>query len=307
MVTGGYGFIGASLVESLLRDDHIVCVVDKSDPSNRIKQLLTHNRLHTHQNNILDTEKMCHIFSDFQPEVVFHLAAIHYIPYCEKYPDETYLVNVKGTKSILKASASCKNVKRFVFASSGAVYGDTDKELDEDSSDVSINDVYSHSKILCENLVESYSVRHLFESCIVRIFNTIGPHDSNRHVIPEIVGQLRKGNKTIELGNVNSIRTYVHVCDVADAMKKILHYRQRSSCEVFNIASKESYSVKEIIELFSQLISVDLNISIDPFKMRKQDKKVQKASISKVESKLKWTPKYTVQGALIDILQDILW
>ena len=145
LVTGGAGFIGSHLVDLLLADGQRVAVLDNFSYGKRAYLPINHSNLTVFTGDLLDTAFVRSVFEAFRPEIVYHLAAIHHIPTCERQPAIALRTNVEGSE-ILFDHARAFNVTTVVFASSGAVYEILDGQLQEDSSAAVPHDIYSISK-----------------------------------------------------------------------------------------------------------------------------------------------------------------
>src|SRR5690606_36433472 len=149
---------------------------------------------------------------DFTPDAIIHLAAVHYIPECEQSPDLAVRTNVTGTvNTLLAAPPGC----RFVYASSGAVYRPDPHPHSEAAAAVAPTDIYGFTKLHGEQYVRYLAHRREFAAVIVRLFNVVGPGETNPHLLPEILAQLKAGRSTVRLGNLSPRRDYIHVEDAA--------------------------------------------------------------------------------------------
>lgn len=203
----------------------------------------------------------------FDPEVVYHLAALHFVPWCREHPEETLRTNVDGTWAMLRACGP--SLRTFVLASSAAVYGFAATPRKETSS-VQPVDVYGRSKVLAERelmdeAVERPSVRFV----AARLFNVIGQGDATAHVLPEIVAGARKG-KTLSLGNIDTRRDYVHADDVAEALV-FLTQHARTGHSIWNVGTGVGTSVHELIGEVGKVVGETPAFSVDETKVRADD------------------------------------
>ena len=135
-----------------------------------------------------------------QPDVLVHLAAIHYIPECEAKPSRAIRMNIEGTQNVL--SACVDSVSRVVFASTGAIYDPSVADPLTEVSAIKTGDVYGITKLACEELVSYHAKKKRGNVVIARLFNAVGTRETNPHLIPEIAVQLANGSREIELGNL---------------------------------------------------------------------------------------------------------
>ena len=296
IVTGGLGFIGNELVRQLKAAGRKVAIIDNE---NRVApQLEDISDVPHYKIDITDVDLINETMVLLKPARIFHLAAIHYIPECNAQPERTLRINVEGTLSVLNAAVKV-GCKHFILASTGAVYHDTPEPLKEDAPIAPV-DVYGWSKWFAEELCrwQDTSIR----VTICRLFNNIGLRETNAHIVPEIINQLRSGNRILELGNITPIRDYISTRDTATAMIKLAQSEHRGT-EVYNIATGEGASVKELIAYLSNILKQEIQIKTDPQRFRKADKEVQLADISKLKAKLNWEPKYSLQAVLIELMR----
>lgn len=203
IVTGGAGFIGSHLVDLLLADSHQVLVLDNFSYGKKQFLPVEHNLLSVAEGDITDKEFVSEQIKGFEPEIIFHLAALHHIPTCENKPDEALKINIEGTQHVLNAAATCAALKKIVFASSGAVYDIVDTPLLENQTPTIPYDIYSVSKLSGEYLLRLWANKFGKQALVARIFNTIGGRETNAHLVPEIVEQLLGGKSAIELEILN--------------------------------------------------------------------------------------------------------
>jgi len=211
LVTGGAGFIGSHLSKYLINEGTEVLVVDN---------LFVGREEFVPDSAVFKRVDICsgeikNVIREFDSDIVIHLAAIHYIPYCNAYPEETFEVNVMGTRNLLEAVDSYTD---FLFASSAAVYPPLDKPLTEDL--YGPIDIYGKTKLIGEDVVRLMCKKAI----IARIFNVYGPNDLNPHLIPEIIRQVKDGKRKVRLGNLTPRRDYIHVDDVCRAIIALLKH-----------------------------------------------------------------------------------
>lgn len=187
LVTAGAGFIASHLVDVLLTREDPVCVIDNLSYGRR--QFLPGERAKFRfvEGDILDLDLVLQVLSDVRPTLVYHLAAIAHIPTCESRPLLALRVNVEGTQSVLTAVSITSGVQRIVFASSGAVYDILDGPLTEDSAVVPY-DIYGASKVAGEHLVRINAKRTGVRGIVARLFNAVGPRETNPHLVPDVLG-----------------------------------------------------------------------------------------------------------------------
>ncbi len=299
LVTGGRGFIGNELVRQLKGEGKAVAVLD--DGSRVAPQIEDLQTVPLYQVDIVDHRQVMSLLQELKPRVVFHLAAIHFIPECNASPERTLRVNVEATLGLLRACSS-SGVEHMMFASSGAVYADSAEPLSE-SSPVRPVDIYGWTKLQAEQLCRWHAETEGLRVTACRVFNNYGPRETNAHIIPEIITQLRKGN-TLHLGNVTPRRDYVHTSDTARAFRLLADQDLGpETFRVVNVASGQDASVEELIQIISQRLDREIAIVRDPSRFRKADKEVQVADISLLKSLTGWSRPVEFHDGLRDLLE----
>lgn len=297
IITGGLGFIGNELARQLIAEGKEITILDNRNRiATRIEDL---SGIRVVETDIANKDKVADLFREIKPSTVYHLAAIHYIPECNENPGRTLKVNVEGTQSILDAAAEV-GVEKLVFASSGAVYADSPDLLTE-SSPIAPVDIYGWSKLFGENLCQLNYQMNGIPTVICRLFNNFGPRETNPHIIPEICNQLRSGNR-LKLGNITTIRDYIHTSDCAKALIKLAD-NSDINWDVVNIATGTGFTVKEMIELIGDITGQNINIEMDTSRLRKVDKQAQVASIDHLKKLTGWEPEVDVKEGLLDLLK----
>lgn len=299
MVTGGNGYVGRSLCKALLLE-HEVCIVDslRNARSRFTATEMTAMRWETA--DIRQLKPLQTIVADFAPEAIVHLAAIHFIPECENDPELAVSTNVLGTANV---ATVCPSGCRLVFASTGAVYRPETTLHREDTSPVEPADVYGWSKLQGEQYVRYFARQRKFPACIIRLFNVIGPGETNPHVLPEIVAQLKAGRNVLNLGNLEAKRDYIHVADVARGFARAACTGQLESGStlIVNLGSQEPYSVAELLDLLREVSSRDFRVEVDPARMRASDRPYLSADIAKIGRLFQWRPQLSIREALTDL------
>ena len=284
LVTGGAGFIGCAIIEKLQKQGHEIFVIDNLSFGK--KEFIDINDDHFFNADILDRKEMDRIFNKIQPETVIHLAAVHFIPYCNQYPYEASNININGTINILE---NCRNhkVKKVFFASTAAVYPIYDEAVSE-KHEVAPLDIYGISKLTGEHLCNEFHLMTGTPTIICRFFNAFGPNETNPHLIPEIQQQVNDGLRTIKLGNLTPKRDFIHTSDMANAVHVLLN-TIKSGIDTFNLGRGIEYSVTDIVASFSREIGEEITIEVEPSRVRKVERMHLLADVSKLKS-LGWMP-----------------
>lgn len=296
MVTGGAGFVGKELVRAL-RDRCDLLVADllrygtpdwlAGEPEGFAFQRI----------DIRDAAATRELIEEFSPDVIVHLAAIHYIPECDNDPANAVATNVAGTVNLL---AACPAGTRFVFASSGAVYQPDEAAHREYESVVAPVDVYGFTKQHGEDYVRMMAANRGLSGVIVRLFNVIGPGETNPHLLPAIVAQLRDNPDAVSLGNTWPKRDYIDVLDAAGgfAAAALGTSPAPGECEVVNLGSGQQYSVNEIVERMKSVLGLEFEVRRDESRMRSVDRAFLGADITRITKVFDWSPVHGLDETL---------
>lgn len=296
LVTGGAGFIGSWVLEELLSRYPTGTIVTIDNFFNGRREHIPRDpRITLVEADLRESGAVESIFKTHRPEVVIHLAAIHFIPYCNAHATETMDVNVVGTQSILDA---CRRFppSALVAASTAAVYPVRDTPNQENHT-IGPTDIYGLTKSINEQQVELFSRDCDTQCAMARISNAIGPRETNPHVVPEIVDQLILGASSLNLGNIEPKRDYVYVTDIARALIDLAE-RNTAKFRTYNVGTGREYSVREIVESFAELIQRPLTIVTDPNRVRKADRMHLVADLARIRTEIGWEPQVDLFKAL---------
>jgi UDP-glucose 4-epimerase len=301
IITGGAGFIGWRAATQLATAGHAVAIVD-----NLHVGMPMPNGPHytTHVADIRDEAALLAIFADFKPDTVIHLAAIHHIPTCEQRRAFAQEVNIVGTETLLKVAEEA-GVRRFVLASSGAVYDWVDGALDEVTTPLRACDNYALCKLTNEMQLRFWQERGTGrEVRIARIFNTIGHDDPNAHLIPDVLDQLFKAQQTvtIKLGNLVPKRDYIHADDTAAGIVALTLASTQTPFVVTNIGTGTEASVEDLVRMIGAKMGVSIVIESDPARVRRVDRLRQLAKVERVFDLTGWRAKATLAQSIADIV-----
>ena len=270
LVTGGAGFVALHAIPALLAAGTEVIAVDDLSGSSRWR-LEEHPRLEQVELDLLETEALTALVARASPDLVVHLAARHVIPYCDAHPDDTRQVNVAGTASLTNALTQLSAV-RVVHASTAAVYAPSNDPVDEGAR-LAPTDVYGSTKLAAEGLMREFAVdgRREVDLRVLRLFNVYGRGDTNPHLLPEIVEQLRASD-AITLGNLESRRDYVHVRDVAGLIRLLaLGF---TTDETVNVGTGEASSAREVVAELASVTGRALSVVSTASRQRSSDRPV---------------------------------
>jgi UDP-glucose 4-epimerase len=300
LVTGGAGFIGSALVPELQTIGCEVFVID--DLSFGKRELLQMPEDHFLSVNILDRAELDKQMQLIAPEWVVHLAAIHFIPYCNKFPYESANINIQGTMNILDSCRRLQSLEKVLFASTAAVYPIVDEPIPEKHLTNPL-DIYGLSKLTGEHLMSEFFLETNIPTLICRFFNAFGPRETNPHLIPEIHRQLMAGERTIQLGNLEPKRDFIHTQDMSFALGQLLT-KFTEGIDTFNIGSGFEYSVTEVVKAFEVAIGEEIAIQVDPERVRKVERQHLCADITKLKKFLGWEPAIDLQAGIRQLVEN---
>jgi len=298
LITGGAGFIGSHLVERLVAAGERVATVDDLSRGRRV---WLHPESDLLELDLRDAAGMRRAVAQLAPETVVHLAAMHFIPDVEGAPPLARDVNVNGTRVLLEALAP-KPPELLLFASSAAVYPDRRGPIDETCPPQPF-DLYGWTKLEGERLVAEFTTKTRTRCIVARIFNVVGRRETNRHVVPELVGQLRRRNARVRLGNLDSRRDYTDVLDVAAALHRLLSAPPRGA-ETFNLGSGNSVSVTELVQICEQILGRAIEVEVDAARFRTTDRAELVADPSLLRETTGWQPARTLKETVAELLTE---
>ena len=300
LVTGAGGFIGSQLVEELLKRKFKVRAFFKYSSSNNLGWLQENKNknLETIHGDISNYDSVAEAFKGIN--IVFNLAALISVPYSFKNPESFIQTNVDGLINVLRASReNKKNIKRIIQISSSEVYGNTINskiKILTENLKLRSESPYAASKIAADHLAITSFRSHRTPIVVARPFNTFGPRQSLRAVIPTIISQfINTNNKRIMIGNINSSRDFVYVKDTVDGLIKLMDANKVVG-EVINISSNNSYSIKDIIEMLSKYTKSKPQIVVQQKRKRTSELNKLRGSNEKIYKLAKWRPKYAAKA-----------
>jgi UDP-glucose 4-epimerase len=300
LITGGAGFIGSAIVPKLQNENYDVYVYDNLSFGNR--DFINIDDEHFYLGDIRDKETLNSVFQKVSPDVIIHLAAIHFIPYCNEHPFESSDINIRGTMNVLNAAKKCNNLKKIIFASTAAVYPISDHAVAENDEVLPL-DIYGLSKLAGEELLKKFHLETSIDTVCCRFFNAFGPNETNPHLIPEIEKQLRNGERVIALGNLTPKRDFIHTHDMANAIEAIVKL-ENVGFDIFNLGRGIEYAVTEVVAEFEKILNEKITIQVDPARVRKVERLHLLADVSKLKERTGWEPKWSLNQGINDLVEN---
>jgi dTDP-glucose 4,6-dehydratase len=294
LLTGGCGFIGSEITKQLSNIGAKVTIIDNlsSGKEEYIKGL---SNVKLIEGDLSDTELVKDVVKN--KEYVIHLAALPFIPDSYYYPMEFFDVNVNSTITLALAVIKEKIVKRFVHISSSEIYGSSRYTPMDENHPTTPHSTYAVSKLAGERVVYTMHKEHDLPAVIIRPFNSFGPNITQPYVIPEIIGQLLKGNNEITLGNIHSKRDLTFVSDTARGIILSL-VMDGVVGETINIGSERSVAIKDLVKMISDLLSREVTMKIDPSRFRPYDVDSLVCDYGRATRLLGWKPEVSIKDGL---------
>lgn len=300
LVTGGAGFIGSHLVQALVSKGATVSVVDiQVLEKSYFAQMQLEKQVTLDLVDIAKKEKMKMLFSNFQPNYVFHLAAEAIVTDSYNDPYKTFQTNVMGTVSILEAARATGSVKGIIVASSDKAYGKTKKAYTENSP-LQGDHPYDVSKSATDLIAQTYFKTYGLPVIVTRFGNVYGEGDLHfDRIIPGICESIIKKSLLRIRSNGKFVRDYLYVKDVVDGYLFLLENLEKIKGEAFNFSSKDTFSVLEVIKHAEQILDVSIDYKI--LNTAKNEIPYQHLDDKKVRN-LGWENNYMMKLVLPSIL-----
>jgi NDP-hexose 4,6-dehydratase len=302
-VTGAEGFIGSHLVEALVQRGH------------RVRAMVLYNMfssrgwLDTLASDVIDQVDV--VFGDVRDpstvleliepaSVVYHLAAIGSVPYSYSAPRMFVDINTIGTLHVLEAVRACQT-PRMVHTSTSETYGTAKTVPISEQHSLQAQSPYAASKVGADKLAESYHLSFEVPVVTIRPFNTFGPRQSTRAVIPQVITQLASGSRELKLGSLTPTRDFCYVTDTALAFVDVGTAPASAVVgETFNAGPGDEVSVGRLAEEIASLMDVDADIVEDSQRIRPKDSEVMRlvCDATKLRERVGWAPRVTRDNGL---------
>ncbi len=303
LVTGAGGFIGSHLTEMLLEEGYHVKALCDYNSLNSWGWLegIRHPQLEIVSGDVRDPHFCNHIARDV--EIIFHLAALIAIPYSYVAPDSYLETNVKGTLNICQA-AKANGVKRVLVTSTSEVYGTAQYVPIDEKHPKQPQSPYSASKIGADAMAMSFYNAFDLPIVIARPFNTYGPRQSARAVIPTIITQIASGIRNIKLGDLSPTRDFNFVKDTCRGFIMLSKCNAAIGQEI-NIASNYEISVRDTLQLIAKVMGVDVSFIEDTERLRPKQSEVFRlwGDNTKIKMLTGFEPTYSIEAGLRETIQ----
>jgi NAD dependent epimerase/dehydratase len=305
LVTGADGFIGSHLVELLAYKGHEVrafCMYNSNGSfgwlDERARQ--ASNDVDFFLGDIRDQACVAEACKDV--DIVFHLAALVSVPYSYEAPMSFIKTNIEGTHNVLQASQAA-GIGRVVHVSTSEVYGTPLSVPISETHPLQAQSPYSASKIAADKLCEAWASSFDLPVVVVRPFNTYGPRQSARAVIPTIIAQLLSSQRSVHVGSLLPQRDFTFVSDTAEGIR-LAGIADLQPGSVVQLGTGCVYSVEEIIQAVGAALNVEPTVVEDPQRVRppRSEVAVLQSDPSRARSLLGWGPSTTFTQGLIETI-----
>ncbi|APJ05176.1 GDP-mannose 4,6-dehydratase [Silvanigrella aquatica] len=308
-VTGSDGFIGSHLVETLIENGFEVTALCQYNSFGKYGWLddFTHKKcphnLKLILGDIRDPFFLKKMIKDH--DTVFHLAALIAIPYSYVAPQSYFETNVLGTLNVMEACLDSSRVSRFIHTSTSEVYGTAQFVPITEKHPLQGQSPYSASKIGADMAVESYFRSMSLPAVILRPFNTYGPRQSMRAVIPTIISQILSGNSEIKLGNLTTTRDFNYVIDT---VKAFIALAESSNDDIlgqsFNTGTGQEISIEDIFKLISKMLDKKISIVTEEERKRPEKSEVERllSDPTKLFQATGWKAKFSLEEGILQLI-----
>lgn len=286
LVTGGSGYLGGHLILKLLKEGARIGSIDVRDTN-------SNPEVKTYQLDLNDTRSLNETVQEFNPDIVYHLAASLNRNRDFSISEEVLNINLIGTVNLLNALREV-DYENFVFASTSEVYGGikSSKPIKEDDNFIPASP-YSLSKYCAEMAIKTHGNIYSKNYTIMRLFNFYGEDMSNSFFLPELVSKLKK-NVDFDMTLGEQVRDYIHLNDVIEALT--LAADEKANQQTFNVCSGDGKSLRELAMMFKRIIKSNSEINFGALPYRKNEVWNMVGDNSKIKKVLGWQPKIKIES-----------
>ena len=304
LITGADGFIGSHLTEMLVKQGAKVKALSQYNSFNNwgwLEDIDCKNDIEVLCGDIRDPHYVKSITRNTQ--VIFHLAALIAIPYSYVAPDSYIDTNIKGTLNICQAALE-NNVEKIINTSTSEVYGTALYVPIDEKHPLQPQSPYSATKIGADAIAMSFYHSFNLPLCTARPFNTYGPRQSARAVIPTIITQIAAGKKKIELGDVTPTRDFNYVKDTCRGFIGLAESK-KSVGEIVNIGSNYEISIGDTLNLIKKIMNSDIEFVTDKKRIRPEKSEVNRlwCDNSKIKALCDFEPEYSIESGLKETIE----
>jgi len=304
LVTGADGFIGSHLTEFLIEKGAKVKALSQYNSFNSWGWLEAIN--YTENIEIISGDiRDAHFVKKISKntDIIFHLAALIAIPYSYSAPDSYIDTNIKGTLNICQAALD-NGIDKIIHTSTSEVYGTAQYVPIDEKHPLQPQSPYSATKIGADAIAESFYRSFNLPLCIARPFNTYGPRQSARAVIPTIITQIANNIKNIKLGNMSTTRDFNYVKDTCSGFIKLCE-SDNTIGEIINIGSNSEISIKDTAELIKKIMNSNVEFVCDEQRLRPAGSEVRRLCCdnTKIKKLTEFIPQYSIESGLKETVE----
>ena len=304
LITGADGFIGSHLTERLAKEGAIVKALSQYNSFNNwgwLEDVDCKDDIEILSGDVRDPNYIREITKGV--DIIFHLAALIAIPYSYVAPDSYIDTNIKGTLNVCQAARD-NNVSKTIITSTSEVYGTAKYVPIDENHPKQPQSPYSATKIGADAIAKSFYNAFELPVVIARPFNTYGPRQSARAIIPTIITQIASGKKEIKLGDLTPTRDFNYVKDTCEGFVKIANCENINGEEI-NIGSNYEISMKDTLELIKKIMNSDVEFVTDENRIRPKNSEVNRlwCDNTKIQKLTGFKPKYTIEEGLKETIE----
>jgi NAD dependent epimerase/dehydratase len=304
LITGAGGFIGSHLTELLVEKGFEVKAFvhyNSQGDWGWLENSKVKSNIEIVLGDIRDYDSVYEAMSSCNS--VFHLAALIGIPYSYISPKAYIETNITGTYNILQ-SARVHKLKNVLVTSTSETYGTAQYVPIDENHPLVGQSPYSATKISADQLAVSYYKSFELPVKIVRPFNTYGPRQSARAIIPTIITQILSGKRELKLGNLNPTRDLTFVKDTANGFVEIYN-SDKLTGEFINIGMNEEITIGDLVKLIAELMNVEIKIISDSIRIRPDKSEVERlmCNNTKITANTNWKPNYSLRAGLLETIK----
>lgn len=312
LITGYSGFVSAHFMDFLSKQEIPASILglDVSAPPPITERHRPGIKTKFVKIDLMDKDKLEHLIDEFQPDYILHLASYSSVAFSWQNPVASFQNNINIFLSLMEAVRSLKITPRILSIGSSEEYGNVNRDRIPLQEEFPLDPVspYAVARVSQEMLSRVYVHGYGLDVILTRSFNHIGTGQRDNFVIPSFARQMaelkHQSLTTGELitGDLSVIRDFSDVRDVVAAYHALFEYGHKG--EVYNVCSGDGRSLREVIQIMSELLGLDISITVNPALVRPSDNRVIIGSNEKLRRETGWAPKYTLRDSLQDLLES---
>jgi len=304
LVTGAGGFIGSHLTERLVQEGHDVRAFIRYNSQGRwgwLEESPCKDQIEVYMGDIRDLDSVRGAVKGV--DIIFHLAALIGIPYSYKSPLAYIRTNIEGTYNVLEAALK-EGCRRVIHTSTSEVYGTAQYVPIDEAHPLHAQSPYAATKIAADQLALSYYRSFDLPVVVARPFNTYGPRQSARAIIPTVITQVLSGVHEIKLGNLSPTRDFNYVEDTVSGFLAVA-FSERVEGEVINIGSGVEISIGNLVQLIGKITGIEIRVKQEEQRVRPDKSEVERllCDNSKIKKLSDWEPKYSLETGLKETME----